>query len=283
MSKLTAPLLRYHGGKWRMADWIISHMPAHRVYVEPFGGGASVLLRKEPSQCEVYNDLDDDIVNLFAVLRDPARAEQLAHQIDLTPFSRTEFFGAYATCADPVEQARRTLVRAQMGFGSAGATKGHTGFRGTGGRQKNHETVLWHQQPDRLLAAAQRLKQAIIENRDALDCIQYYDTPDTLTFVDPPYMHSTRDAATVASKAYRHEMSDAQHIELLHVLLKCKGKVMLTGYAHPIYDDLLTGWHRTTRQARASGARGGVVRTEVLWMNFESGAQQLEFFGSASA
>jgi DNA adenine methylase len=283
MTQLTAPLLRYHGGKWRMADWIISHMPEHRIYVEPFGGGASVLLRKKPSQCEIYNDLDDDIVNLFAVLRDPARAEQLAKQIDLTPFARTEFFGAYASCAEPVEQARRTLVRSQMGFGSAGATKGKTGFRGTGGRQKNHETVLWSQQPDRLLAAAQRLKQAIIENRDALDCIQYYDTPDTLTFVDPPYMHSTRDAATVSGKAYRHEMSDAQHIELLHVLLKCKGKVMLTGYAHPIYDDLLTGWHRVTRQARASGARGGVLRNEVLWMNFEPSTQQFDLFGSATA
>lgn len=222
MTTLKAPLLRYRGGKWRMADWIIGHMPQHKVYVEPFGGGASVLLRKKPSQCEVYNDLDDDIVNLFAVLRDPAQAEQLARQIDLTPFARAEFYGAYATCADPVEQARRTLVRAQMGFGSAGATKGHTGFRGTGGRQKNHETNLWDQQPDRIMAAARRLKMAIIENRDALECIKYYDTPDTLLFVDPPYMHSTRDAATVSSGAYRHEMTDAQHAELLHVLLGCK-------------------------------------------------------------
>lgn len=278
MSILKAPLLRYHGGKWRMADWIIGHMPQHKVYVEPFGGGASVLLRKKPSQCEVYNDLDDDIVNLFAVLRDPAKAEQLAQQIDLTPFARTEFYGAYATCAEPVEQARRTLVRAQMGFGSAGATKGHTGFRGTGGRQRNHETDLWARQPDRILAAAQRLKMAIIENRDALECIKYYDTPDTLLFVDPPYMHSTRDAATVSGGAYRHEMTDAQHIELLHVLLQCKGKVMLTGYAHPIYDDMLSGWRRVTRQARASGAVGGVLRTEVLWMNYQP-SEQLDIFG----
>lgn len=123
------PAIRYHGGKFRMATWIISHFPVHRCYVEPFGGAASVLLKKEPSEAEVYNDLDGDVVNLFRVLRDPATSQALITACALTPYSREEFTHAYEHSEDPVERARRLVVRATMGFGSAGATKGNTGFR----------------------------------------------------------------------------------------------------------------------------------------------------------
>ncbi|WAT38045.1 DNA adenine methylase [Klebsiella michiganensis] len=123
------PAIRYHGGKFRLASWIISHFPEHRCYVEPFGGGASVLLKKEASEAEVYNDLDGDVVNLFRVLRNPETAQQLVDACALTPYSRDEFNCAYEDSENRVEQARRLIVRATMGFGSAGATKGKTGFR----------------------------------------------------------------------------------------------------------------------------------------------------------
>ena len=130
MSKgIKHPAIRYHGGKFRLAPWIIGYFPEHRCFVEPFGGAASVLLRKEPSEAEVYNDLDGDVVNLFRVLRDPIASRSLIDACALTPYSRTEFQCAYAPTCDPVEQARRLIVRATMGFGSAGATKGSTGFR----------------------------------------------------------------------------------------------------------------------------------------------------------
>ncbi|ENQ3933457.1 DNA adenine methylase, partial [Salmonella enterica subsp. enterica serovar Newport] len=123
------PAVRYHGGKFRLASWIISHFPEHRCYVEPSGGGASVLLKKESSEAEVYNDLDGDVVNLFRVLRNPEASRALIDVCALTPYSRDEFLHAYSPTNNPVEQARRLIVRATMGFGSAGATKGKTGFR----------------------------------------------------------------------------------------------------------------------------------------------------------
>lgn len=129
MSNIKHPLIRYHGGKFRLAPWVISHFPDHRCYVEPFGGAASVLLRKSRSEAEVYNDLDDEIVNLFRVPRDKDQAEKLIDACLLTPYSRTEFNCAYEISDCSIERARKTIVRATMGFGSAGATKGKTGFR----------------------------------------------------------------------------------------------------------------------------------------------------------
>ncbi|MEY6717541.1 DNA adenine methylase [Enterobacter hormaechei] len=150
------PAIRYHGGKFRLASWIISHFPEHRCYVEPFGGGASVLLKKQASEAEVYNDLDGDVVNLFRVLRNPETAKQLIEACTLTPYSRDEFNCAYEDSDNRVEQARRLIVRATMGFGSAGATKGKTGFRLDTKRNSATAQRIWARQPDNLAAVASR-------------------------------------------------------------------------------------------------------------------------------
>ena len=276
---LAHPLIRYHGGKYRLSSWIISHFPTHETYVEPFGGGASVLLAKEPSRCEVYNDLDDDVVNLFRVLRNPSQAAQLSDAVEMTPYSRTEFFDAYVPTDEPVERARRLIIRAQFGFGSAGATKGCTGFRLDTARTGSDIVTIWNRYPQIIQQAAERFKGVLVENRDALQIIKDHNRPDTLFFVDPPYVHDTRKTG---GKAYRHEMTNAQHEELLTLLLASKAKVILCGYQHPIYDDMLSGWRRVTRQARASGAVGGVLRTEVLWMNYQP-SEHLDIFGEVQA
>lgn len=277
MTELSHPLIRYHGGKFRIADWIISHFPQHKMYIEPFGGGASVLLKKQPSNIEVYNDLDEEVVNLFRVLRNPTQRKELEEQLYLTPFSRSEFYEAYNDVVDPVEKARRMIIRAQMGFGSAGATKGKTGFRMAGGRKKNYEIALWGKYPSRLSIIAERLKQVLIENQDALKIISYYDSNDALFFVDPPYVRSTRTANVTA---YRFEMSDDEHIALLDQLNQVKGKVILCGYEHEIYNDRLPGWTKYTRSVQASGNRGGVTRQEVIWIN--PAAQHFDLFGGAA-
>lgn len=264
MTAPTRPLLRYHGGKWRLAPWIISYFPPHKVYVEPFGGAASVLIRKPRSHGEVYNDLDDEIVNVLRVVRDPSTCDALATALVLTPYSRTEFELAYQPSDDPVERARRCLVRAEMGFGSAGATKGVTGFRIDTRRNYGTAMAVWAKVPDNLHAFCQRLQGVLIENRPALDVIDDHDTPETLFYIDPPYIHGTRQ---MGSRCYRHEMDDADHQALIERLLTVRGMVILSGYPHPIYDDLLAGWQRVETEARMAAGRGTGIRTEVLWLS----------------
>lgn len=260
------PAIRYHGGKFRLASWIISHFPEHRCYVEPFGGAASVLLRKEPSEAEVNNDLDGDVVNLFRVLRDPVASRTLIDACALTPYSRTEFQCAYAPTSDPIEQARRLIVRATMGFGSAGATKGTTGFRLDTKRNSSTAQRVWSRQPDNLAAVASRFAGVLVENRPAIQCMQDHDTPTTLHFVDPPYVHDTRTGTTKTS-AYRFEMTNAEHLELLEALKDLQGMVIICGYDSKLYNDALVGWQRVTRTTSANGHSGSVQRTECLWIN----------------
>lgn len=259
--KLSRPLIRYHGGKWKLAPWILRHLPAHRVYVEPFGGGASVLLRKPRSYAEVYNDLDGEIVNLFQVARD--RGEELAQALELTPFARAEFEVGYQTDSDPLEQARRTLIRAYMGFGSAGASGQSTGFRANSNRSGTTPAHDWMNYPDCLRVTIQRLRGVVVENRDALLVMEQHDGADTVHYVDPPYVHSTRNIRD-RSPAYRHEMDNEQHEALASALMGLQGKVVLSGYRCDLYDHLYRGWQRIDQPAHADGARD---RVESLWLS----------------
>jgi len=261
------PLIRYHGAKWRLAPWIIRHLPPHRCYVEPFGGAAGVLLQKDRVHAEVYNDLDGDVVNLFQVLRDPGLSARLIELVALTPYARDEFESAYEPTGDRVERARRTIIRATMGFGSAGATKGTTGFRIDTRRKHGTAQQLWTRYPETLRPLIQRLAGVMIENRPALDVVQQHDAPDTLFFVDPPYMHETRYAGARHGRYYEHEMSDKDHVELLGVLREVQGMVALSGYPSSLYDEALSGWAVATTSARISAGRGTAVRTERLWLN----------------
>ena len=255
------PLVRYHGGKWKLAPWILRHLPQHRVYVEPYGGGGSVLLQKPRSYAEVYNDLDGEIVNLFRVARD--NGEALARAAELTPFSRAEFAEAYEPDGEPLEQARRTLIRAFMGFSSAGASGQMTGFRANSTRSGTTPAHDWMNFPDHLRAVVQRLRGVVIESRDALDVMRHQDGPDTVHYVDPPYVHETRHMRE-RSQAYRHEMTDDQHRELAEVLTSLRGAVVVSGYRCPLYDELFEGWQRIDAAAHADGARD---RVESLWLS----------------
>lgn len=271
----TRPALRWHGGKWLLAPWIISHFPAHRVYVEPFGGAASVLIRKPRSYGEVWNDLDGDVVNFFRVLQDPLRAARLVQLLELTPYARAEFDLSMAgEDVEPVERARRLAIRSFMGFGSnahASSRRGHraTGFRGNANRSGTTPSGDWRNYPAELAKIIERLRGVTLESRDAARVIAHHDGPDTLFYCDPPYVHSTRSAGAVDHndvkyRMYRHEMTDACHAAMLEQLVAVRGMVVLSGYATDAYDHALAGWHRLERQAYADGAR---ERTEVLWLN----------------
>ncbi len=276
MTKKQRPILRYHGGKWRIAPWIISQFPPHRIYVEPFGGAGSVLLRKPRTYSEVYNDLDSEVVNLFKIVRN--RGTELEALLRLTPYSRIEYEEAWNPCKDPLEQARRTVVRSFMGFASAAVTLGRvsdnnvrnkngalqkTGFRANSNRSNTTPAHDWANYPDALENIIERLKGVVIENRDALKVMAQHDSNETLHYLDPPYLPETRDKGS----DYKFEMTKQQHIELADLVLDLKGKVIISGYDSELYStDLYSGWRKIQRQALADGAR---PRKEVLWMNFD--------------
>jgi DNA adenine methylase len=263
----TSPVIRYHGGKFRLAPWIIGFFPEHRIYIEPFGGAAGVMLQKPRCYAEVYNDLDDDIGNLFRVLQQSETRDRLIEQLTLTPYARREFELAYLPHSDPVESARRICVRAQMGFGSAGATKGTTGFRTDISRPSNTAQHLWAKYPATLSSIAERFRGVLIENRPATDVITTHDQSDALLYVDPPYVLSTRHHTAATHGYYRHEMSNADHAALLTVLRKAKGMVVLSGYPNALYDQILVGWQQHTKQSRIGSHRGTAIRTESVWLN----------------
>lgn len=271
------PVIRYHGGKFRLAQWVISHFPQHTCYTEVFGGAAGVLIQKPRAYAEVYNDLDGEIVNLFAVLRSEKNRTKLIEQLILTPYARDEFELAWEHSDDVVERARRIVIRAQMGFGSAGATKGKTGFRIDTKRQYGTAQMLWAEFPHHLDQIGQRLQGVLIENRNAIRVLKDHDTPTTLHYVDPPYVHDTRYVGVKYGSFYRYEMDDLQHIELLKTLLKLEGMVVLSGYENDMYNDYLKGWTKRSIQARIASHRGAGLRTECLWIS--PNAQHTDLFG----
>lgn len=265
------PIVRYHGGKWRLAPWIISHFPPHRIYTESFGGGGSVLLQKTRSYGEIYNDLDGEIVNLFRVARE--QGEELRRVVELTPFARDEFHLSYKPTEDPVEQARRTLVRSYMGFGSAAVCGEISGFRANSNRSGTTPAHDWQHFPASLVATIERLRGVVIENKDAHAVMVQHDGPDTLHYCDPPYPHSTRmKGAARPGKCYRHEMTDEDHRGFAAVARKLDGMVIISGYACPLYEELFGDWRQEQRETHADGARD---RIEVLWLNDAAVEQQM--------
>jgi DNA adenine methylase len=270
------PLGPFFGGKWKLAPWILSHMPAHRVYVELFGGGGSVLLRKPRSHLEVYNDLDSEMVNVFRVLRE--RPNELVRAIDLTPYAREEYELALEFSEDPVERARRCLVRMGLGFSGSssqyepGSSARPPGFATGDLRAGGAKAVAWSVFGQALINLVERVKGVTVEHRDAAELVPVWDSAGTVFYADPPYLPEVRRT----KKAYKYEMSEEQHIELARVLNGVKGSVLVSGYASPLYEDLYRGWERHEKNALSQGASRksplvDAVRVEVLWVKRAEG------------
>jgi len=258
-------LLRYFGGKWALAPWILPHLPSHRVYVEPFGGAASVLLRKSRSSVEVYNDLDEEIVGILRCVQDPNTCQQLIRKLRRTAYSRKEYEAAWQSKTDcPIERARRAIVRSYQSFHHEtlfnqrqtpfDCIKHRTSSKGCKARE-------WSRYPRHLVSICQRLSGVLIECLPASEVIRLQDGLDTLFFVDPPYVPSSR----CRNGRYRHEMNEAEHIALLEQLRGVKGKVVLAGYPSVLYDQHLHDWQRLERKHHA--LRSQKPRTEVLWLS----------------
>lgn len=262
--RIQRPILRYMGSKWMMAPWIVEHFPPHTCYVEPFGGGASVMLRKAPARYEIYNDLDSDVVNLFRVMRDPDQSTMLARLLSLTPYARQELEAARELSDNPIERARRLLIRAWCTHGHESRIANSSGLSWPNIKSKYGNCYApqnFAQLAESIGAVCARMRGVTIEHLDALELIRRVDSGhDVLIYCDPPYLGSTRHRAY-----YGHEMmGEVAHAALLAALVACRSMVVISGYHHPLYDDALAGWHRVERDAVADGGRS---RVEVLWVN----------------
>ncbi|RAW18521.1 DNA adenine methylase [Paenibacillus taichungensis] len=264
-------ILHYPGSKWSMADWIISHMPPHQTYLEPFFGSGAVFFNKQRSFIETINDRSDEVTNLFEIIR--KRPEELARVVYWTPYSRSEYYLSYQTADDPLEKARRFLLRTWQAIGAKSSDR--TGWRSNVQADKSpHKlaTGQWRDLPGRILQATDRLQDVQIENQDAFRLIERYNRNDVLIYADPPYVLETR-----SNRIYAHEMTNQDHCNLLEILDNHPGPVLLSGYAHPMYDNRLKHWQRETKQVRAEAGR---IRTEVLWINPVAAGQvgQMQLF-----
>lgn len=258
-------VLKYPGAKNRIAPWICEYIPQHDVYLEPFAGSLAVLFNKERSHIETVNDIDGDIVNFFRILRD--RGSELERKIDFTPFSREEYKNAYLPCDDEVERARRFAIRCWMGFGCGNLYQ--NGFKSGQQSQSPNPAKAWSELPETLKEAAERLKGVQIENLPAIELIKRYDTKDVFIYADPPYLRSTRK-----KYLYKNEMEDAEHIELLQLLVNHPGKILISGYDNELYDKMLSGWIKKRKRTLAEGGR---KRTETLYLNYEIEQRQMSF------
>ncbi len=259
-------VLKYPGSKWNVAKKLVSLMPPHHSYVEPFFGSGAVLFNKPPSDIETVNDLDGDVTNLFKCIQQDA--ERLARLVMTTPFSREEYEKQFAPdvgYATRYQRAAGFLVRCWQGHGFR--TNGYkVGWKNdVVGRERSYALWNWYRLPEWIVDIAERLRTVQIENRPALEVMGRFDYGDVFMYLDPPYLLNTR-----SGEQYKHEMTDADHEGMLKKALESKAKIMISGYASEMYDDYLRGWSRLELK---SCAENGRPRTEVVWMNYENDGQ----------
>lgn len=255
-------VLKWPESKWSIANKIIEIMPKHNIYLEPFFGSGAVFFSKTPCNTEVINDLDGEVVNLFKCIRD--NTEELGKLIYFTPYSREEYKESYDRQGSDIEKARQFLIRSNMA--RAGMQYYSSSWRHAGpvlgATTKQRVTGDWNKVPERILEAAVRLKDAEIENTNALELIKKYNRKDCLMYVDPPYLLSTR-----RQRYYNVEMTnDKEHEELISILKRHKGPVALSGYNSDLYNELLKGWSKVEIK---TNAEQGKERIEVIWVNYE--------------
>ena len=265
----------WYGGKFSHLDWLLPLLPRCHHYCEAFAGSGAVLINRDPSPVETYNDIDGTVVNFFRVLRD--HHEELIRAIALTPFSREEYHGAIYGSTNgisDVERARRFYIKARQtrtGLAQTASLSRWANCKDTSRAGMSGVVSRWLGGVEALSEIAQRLIRVQIENRPAVDVIRLYDSPKTLFYCDPPYLHATRGDA----KAYGFEMDEDQHREFAEAVTVCKGMVAVSGYDHPFMEILFKPerWFKTLGPAQTIHSTKG-TRTEVLWTNYEPQKQK---------
>lgn len=277
MPQVKSPI-QWFGGKAKYVDEILEHFPpasAYNCYVEPYGGGASVLLAKERSKVEVYNDLYGDLVNFFRVLRNDFDA--FLRLAITSPYSREELDACYWA----LKRGKGAYKRSDLHRARAFYVLARQSFAGRIGQKPNisiskvrNAAMTWAKAVDNLLPVHERLMGVIIENDTAVKVMERYDSPGTMFYLDPPYVHETREAS---KKAYgkMYEMQRRHHHYLLDYAKKAKGMVLISGYMSGLYQEDIPDWKYVEFSVSSSAgvAKEGVdsledrKRTEVLWWN----------------
>ena len=281
-NKIRAPF-PWLGGKGgiKIKNKILSLIPPHERYVEPFGGGGSILIAKEPAKVEVYNDVNRGVVNFFRVISDVDYFGKFMARASLLPVSRElyeEYMRTWPAIHDPVEQAVRWYYIAQQSFGGMFGNSWGTSVNSST-RGMSQMTSRWRSSFENLPKVHERMQRVQIECADWRDILKRYSGTGWLAYCDPPYVSGTRKAG-----GYDHELKDKDHEELISTLLNYDGTVMLSGYNNPLYKPLKkAGWQRhdievvcsAAGRTRASGLQGkGQVkakqkRVECIWMNYK--------------
>ena len=273
MAKKLVQPLKWHGGKHYLAKQILALMPPHVHYVEPYFGGGSVLLEKDPHNVsEVVNDINGNLVNFWRVLRAPEHFAKFVRVIQATPFSQElwEESGAVLETEAPdeidVDRAIQFFIRCRQsraGKFDAFATLSKRRTR----RGMNEQASAWLSAVEGLPEAAQRMQRVAIYREDAVKVIQKEDSTSTLFYLDPPYLHETR----VTTQDYAHEMNYEDHQRLLQTIKQVEGSVILSGYPSELYQTELQDWrrHQIEIDNKASSKSQKPIKTECLWMNFQ--------------
>jgi len=267
-------VFRYPGSKWSIAQWIISHFPEgyeNLVYLEPFAGSGAVFFNKNPGRVETINDLDSDIVNLFRVLRDSP--DELKRSLELTPYSREEYDLSFEPCDEPVEKARRYMVKTTQAIGAKLNGNSKCGWRNHKQMKIGGTACKWGGITDTIDEATKRLRGSTtnlvqIEHFDALELIRRYNNKDVLMYLDPPYVRQARRSGAL----YNHEMDMGGQLSLLDAITQSKAKIIISGYNTDLYNERLQGWHKDMVLSQTTSTE---LAEEVIWQNYTPPAEQL--------
>lgn len=265
------PLIGYYGGKTKLAKRIAKCFLPHRTFVSTHCGGMSVEIAKQPASIEIANDLDSDLINLYKVVME--HTGDFCAILKNVPYSEQSFKQAkdWIKSNAPLFRAAGFLIRNRMSFSSSGRTFmiDRMGIDGSD----------WLPFIKQIPVFAKRIQSYRIHNVDATDIINFYDSKDTLFFVDPPYLNETRST----DRHYAFEMSPEQHRALLKVLCECKGMVYLCGYRSAMYDSYLRGWCRVdwpVKSLMSHSEGSGRERTESMWAKDKAGLFMVMTYGS---
>lgn len=262
------PLVKYHGGKGRLHQWVISHFPPHKTFVEPFGGAASVLLNKSPVAVEVYNELEFDMFNLMHIVK--SDFDNFSTQVAAFEYSKPTFLaqkelwlnGKFnsnldrAVCFYAVKRMSRGGLCQRFSWSNRIYSTGPA------------EEHCWKSSLINLKPIRDRLSNVILRNEDAFSILsEYLNNEECLLYLDPPYLTSTR----VYKKAYDHEFNIKDHEHLAKLILPAKAKIILSGYPSEPYAGWFADWYvyekDVANHSSQYNGKAKVRKQEVLWAN----------------